>query len=111
MVHAARSRRWRIRDDRVDSLAAQQASQPMADANIVTHQGSHGNPTDAPLLAWTKDQAEVSLTANPDESEAPPVDYGAHATCRRCGAKLGPWVRQRFLRSAAGVRSRHDHSP
>jgi len=58
MAHAARSRRWRIRHHRIDPLAAQ----TVAGANIVTHQGSPRSPADAPLVAWTSDHAEVSIT-------------------------------------------------
>lgn len=47
MIHAARSRRWRIRHHRIDPLATTQIE---ADANIVTHQGSPGSPADAPYV-------------------------------------------------------------
>ena len=109
MAHAARSRRWRIRHHRLDPLATTQVE---ADANIVTHQGSPGSPADAPLLAWTSDRAEASLTCEPDPGAAKAVARSTGPTCRRCGAALAPWVRQGFLRRPAGVRAaRHDHSP
>ena len=109
MAHAARSRRWRIRHHRIDPLAT---TQVQADANIVTHQGSPGSPADAPLLAWTSDRAEVSVTPDPDPSAAMPVERSTGPTCRRCGAALAPWVRQGFLRRQVRVRAaRHDHSP
>jgi hypothetical protein len=108
MTHAARSRRWRIRQHRIDPLA----TQVVAVANIVTHQGSPGSPADAPLGAWTSDRAEVSITSDPDPSATKGVERIAGPMCRRCGAVLAPWVRQGFLRRAAGVRAaRHDHSP
>ncbi|HEX9571509.1 MAG TPA: hypothetical protein VF969_04560 [Burkholderiales bacterium] len=108
MAHAARSRRWRIRHHRIDPLATPEV---VADANIVTHQGSPGSPADAPLAAWTSDRAEVSITPNPDRA-VKLVERIAGPTCRRCGAALAPWVRQGFLRRPAGGRTlRHDHSP
>ena len=109
MAHAARSRRWRIRHHRIDPL---ETTQVRADANIVTHQGSPGSPADAPLLAWTSDHAEASLTGDPDPSAAKAVARSTGPTCRRCGAALAPWVRQGFLRRQLRVRAaRHDHSP
>ena len=109
MAHAARSRRWRIRHHRVDPLATPHVQ---ADANIVTHQGSPDSPADAPLLAWTSDRAEVSITGDPDQSAVVLVERRAAPTCRRCGAALAPWVRQGFLRRAVSYRPlRHDHSP
>ena len=109
MAHAARSRRWRIRHHRIDPLMTAQVE---ADANIVTHQGSPGALVDAPLLAWTSDRAQASLTCEPDPSAARAVARSTGPTCRRCGAALAPWVRQGFLRSPLRVRAaRHDHSP
>ena len=109
MAHAARSRRWRIRHHRIEPLATVEL---VAGANIVTHQGSPGSPADAPLVAWTSDRAEVSITSNPDQSAAKLVERNAVPMCRRCGAALAPWVRQGFLRRATGRRTlRHDHSP
>ena len=113
MTHAARSRRWRIRHHRLGPLATTQVE---ADANIVTHQGSPGALADAPLLAWTSDRAEVSVTPDPDPDPDPSattwVERDAAPSCRRCGAALAPWVRQGFLRSQLRVRAaRHDHSP
>ena len=109
MAHAARSRRWRIRHHRLGLRATTQVE---VDANIVTHQGSPDSPADAPLLAWTSDHAQASLTCEPDPSAARAVARSTGPTCRRCGAALAPWVRQGFLRRSAGVRAaRHDHSP
>lgn len=107
MVHAARSRRWRIRHQRIEPVAAP----PVVDTNIVTHQGSPEHPADAPLKSWTSDRTQASLTVHPDEPAAPPADHGAGPMCRRCGAPLTPWLRQGFLHSSAGVRVHHDHSP
>jgi len=109
MAHAARSRRWRIRHHGIDPLATPEV---VAGANIVTHQGSAGSPADAPLVAWTSDRAEVSITPDPTQSAAEGAERIAGPVCCRCGAALAPWVRQGFLRSSAGVRApRHDHSP
>ena len=109
MAHAARSRRWRIRHHRLEPLVTPQVE---ADANIVTHQGSPGGCADAPLLAWTSDRAEASLTGDPHQSAAKVVERSTGPTCRRCGAALAPWVRQGFLRRQVRVRAaRHDHSP
>lgn len=109
MAHAARSRRWRIRHHQIDLVVT---TQGQADANIVTHQGSPGGLADAPLVAWTSDRAEVSLTPDPDPIATTLVERHAAPTCRRCGAALAPWVRQGFLRSQLRVRAaRHDHSP
>ena len=109
MAHAARSRRWRIRHHQIDPLATPQG---VVGANFVTHQGSAGSPADAPLVAWTSDRAEVSITSNLDQSAAKLVERIAGPMCRRCGAALAPWVRQGFLRRPASVRAaRHDHSP
>ena len=113
MAHAARSRRWRIRRQRIEPVAAQPvAAQPVAGANIVTHQGCPGGPADAPLIAWTRDRAEVSLPCDPTRSATQGVECIAGPTCRRCGAALTSWVRQGFLRHSRAVRAaRHDHSP
>jgi hypothetical protein len=109
MAHAARSRRWRIRHHRIEPLATVEL---VAGANIVTHQGCPGSPADAPLVAWTSERAEVSITSNLDQSAAKVVERIAGPMCRRCGAALAPWVRQGFLRRATGRRTlRHDHSP
>ena len=109
MAHAARSRCWRIRHHQIDPLATPQT---VAGANIVTHQGSPGGPADAPLLAWTSDRAEASITPNPDQSAPKLIERITGPMCRRCGAVLAPWVRQGFLRRPTSVRAaRHDHSP
>ena len=110
MAHAARSRRWRIRHHPIDPLAT---AQPVGSANIVTHQGSPGSPADAPLLAWTSNHAEASITCDADQSATQAVASSTGpTTCRRCGATLAPWVRQGFLRRQVRVRAtRHDHSP
>ena len=109
MAHAARSRRWRIRHHRIEPVSTME---PVAATNIVTHQGSPGALADAPLLAWTSDRAEVSLTCEPDPSAAKAVARSTGPTCRRCGAALAPWVRQGFLRRQLRVRvAGHDHSP
>jgi hypothetical protein len=108
MVHAARSRRWRGRHRHIEPVAAR----PAADAKFVTHQGSPGDPGDAPLLAWTNDHAEASITTHTIPSAATLVAHAAGPTCRRCGATLTPWVRQGFLRRSVSARvTRHDHSP
>ena len=106
----ARCGRWRIRHHRIDPLETTQAE---ADADIVTHQGSPGALADAPLLAWTSDRAEVSVTPEPDPSATKGTERHATPLCRRCGAALlAPWVRQGFLRRQVRVRAaRHDHSP
>jgi hypothetical protein len=109
MAHAARSRRWRIRHQRIDPLATPGV---VAGANIVTHQGSPGSPADAPLVAWTSDRAQVSITSDPTQTATKGVERIAGPMCRRCGAALAPWVRQGFLRRPTGARPlRHDHSP
>jgi hypothetical protein len=119
MVHAARSRRWRIRHHRSEPVAepmAQAQTPPSAAANIVTHQGSPGGTGNAPLLAWTHDQAEAIVTAHPEQGadqDAPmPGEHAGAPTCRRCRTSLGAWVRQGFLRRSRSARAaRHDHSP
>ena len=101
LAHAARSRRWRQR--RADAT------------QNVTHQGSQAGRCDAPLAAWTQDTAAV--TASPQDTspaqDADPVD--TPRPCRRCGAPLGLWVRQGFLRYSLRAvipqGRRHDHSP
>lgn len=112
MLHAARSRRWRVRHQLIEPDVAC-STRVMAGGKIVTHQGSPDQPADAPLLACKNLEAEVSVTANPDERVASPAEHAAGPMCRRCGATLSPWVRQSFLRrSASSTRAaRHDHSP
>ena len=113
MVHAARSRRWRIRRHRIKLLAEPTpVTPPSAAANIVTHQGSPDGPGDAPLVAWTNDHAEAIVTSNPDQGATTPVEHAGGPTCRRCAAPLAPWVRQGLLRrSTLAWAARHDHSP
>lgn len=121
MVHAARSRRWRIRCLRIEPVAEPIAqTPPSAAANIVTHQGSPGGTGNAPLVAWTNDQAEAIVTSNPDQGAnqdtdqdaTMPAEHPGAPTCRRCRTPLAPWVRQGFLRRSTGAWAvRHDHSP
>lgn len=122
-VHAARSRRWRERQPRIDPGPSD------ALANKVTHQGSQDPVPDAPLAEWSPDSATSKLrplTQACTSAQAGTlaatlvatlvVESGATPVrCRRCGAALVPWVRQGFLRRAAsrrmGLVLRHDHSP
>ena len=112
LTHAARSMRWRMRRLSLGLNTQSVAVQPVDDANRVTHQGCLGGPADAPLVAWTNDPTEVSVTANPEHSGAAVAQPCAVPTCCRCGARLTQWVRQGFLRRSASARVvRHDHSP
>ena len=108
VAHAARSRRWRIRQHRV-----QAETTCCEGVNIVTHQGSIDAPADAPLGTCTSDSTAPNVTADAGFSEGVSVaSVVAAGRCRRCGAALTPWVRQGFLRHSTGVRAaRHDHSP
>lgn len=105
MAHAARSRRWRGRRRGIEPGAA-----ALADANIVTHQGSPRRGADAPLPAWTSNCAESSPPSHCQQHAWLPAEPRA-GVCRRCGTPLTDWVRQSFLRSGGGRGARHDHSP
>jgi hypothetical protein len=95
-LHAARSKRWRLR-------VAQQALLKVATADFVTHQGSLGIAADAPLTP-----------CDPDPTVPVDLSVSAVLRCRRCGCALAPWMRSRFLRYGPGspwpLRPR-DHSP
>ena len=96
VLHAARSKRWRLR-------VAQRALLKVAPADFVTHQGSLGASADAPLAPCDPDPAA------PVEPSIPSA-----LRCRRCGCALPSWVRSRFVRYGPGstwpLRPR-DHSP
>ena len=95
MLHAARSRRWRMRQ----RMAGPAALVACTD-NIVTHQGSLDAASDAPLAACTPEPI-------------PPTDPAVWR-CRRCGCALPPWVRMGFVRHGPARRwplRAPDHSP
>ncbi len=109
VVHAARSRRWRIRHHLVGP-ASNDGGVLEGRANIVTHQGSNGELMDAPLAACSSLSTAPSVAA--DALTNPMKAFARGGRCRRCGAALAPWVRQGFLRRPAGVRvARHDYRP
>ena len=110
IVHAARSRRWRIRHHRVGPATSNDGGVHEGGANIVTHQGSNGELMDAPLAVCNSLSTAQSVAADALATQIKALGRGGR--CRRCGAALAPRVRQGFLRRAAGVRApRHDHRP
>jgi hypothetical protein len=96
VLHAARSKRWRLR-------TARRALLKVAADDFVTHQGSVRASVDAPLAP-----------CDPDPAVLVDLSVSAIFRCRRCGCALPPWVRSRFLRYGPGSlwppRPR-DHSP
>jgi hypothetical protein len=95
MAHAARSRRWRQRRAGRDFQAP--AASEACVTNFVTHQGSPMPQLDAPLPSSEQASEREPVAASPT-----PSPIAAH--CRRCAARLPPWVRQGFLRHGRACR-------
>jgi hypothetical protein len=90
-AHAERQRRWRAR--------ANAASQFEAEGRV-THQGSHDEGADAPLVACEPpiDAADRLLAAATPETAAATT---TPSRCARCSCPVPAFVRNGFLRHAS----------
>ena len=84
-MHAARSRRWRLR-------RKAKAAADSVDERTVTHHGSPVEPVELPSVVTPSLSITVIPTA-PEAAAQPP-----RRVCPRCACPISPFVRQRFAR-------------
>jgi hypothetical protein len=118
MAHAARSRRWRMRQ-----RSREQPAPSTLDTNNVTHQGSQVPGGDASLAPCEREHADsiartallvIGVAGEPACAAPNVTPTREYRWCRRCARALSPWVRQGFMRHGPGSRwpgRAHDHDP